>query len=329
MKLYNILIIGSSADVVNKITNWLKKDMAITTAKDLIEAKDLLQKKHWNLVITDINLENSNVLEITKMVKISSPFTPVLIITANQKIDFILAALEFHADALVFRPLEKNKLVETVYKLVNEARPSREKQNVILAIGAHPDDVEIGCGGSLVLHQLNQDSIHILTLSLGERGGDPQLRKIEAEQAARELNANLYLYNLMDTQISNTSVTINYIEKVIKEVNPTHIYTHSLHDSHQDHRNVHHATLVAARKVKNIYCYASPSSTVNFKPNLFIDIKSVLERKLEIIALYKSQSVSKPYLSSELVCATAAFWGRYINYSMAEAMEVIRQQQIS
>ena len=75
----------------------------------------------------------------------------------------------------------------------------------------------------------------------------------------------------------------------IDEIQPTTIYTHTIRDVHQDHRNVHSATLVAARGISRVFCYQAPSTTVEFKPTRFVAIDEFLERKIEVIQAYASQ----------------------------------------
>jgi LmbE family N-acetylglucosaminyl deacetylase len=202
------------------------------------------------------------------------------------------------------------------------ARPARRK---VLAIGAHPDDIEVGCGGALAKHRARDDSVMILLLSRGSSGGDPLARIEEGRGAANLLGAAIELCDIADTRIPEDGATIAAIQKAVLTFRPTHVYTHSLHDTHQDHRNAHRATIVAARETPNIYCYQSPSSTLDFRPNYFIDISSHIERKLALIAFHQSQTSKRANLDRDLIVATARFWGRYAGYCLAEPMEIIRQ----
>ena len=110
-------------------------------------------------------------------------------------------------------------------------------------------------------------------MSRGARGGPDDARAGESAQAARLLGASLYLEDMEDTRISESDPTIGAISAVITEVRPTMLYTHSIHDVHQDHRNTHRAAMVAAREVGSVFCFQSPSATVDFRPTRFIDIE--------------------------------------------------------
>jgi LmbE family N-acetylglucosaminyl deacetylase len=111
---------------------------------------------------------------------------------------------------------------------------------------------------------------------------------------------------------------------VIGEVQPTMIYTHSLHDVHQDHRNTHRAVMVAARKIGRVFCFQSPSATVEFRPTRFVRIDAQLDAKLAAIDAFGSQVALREYLEPELISATARYWSRFGEGRYAEAFEVIR-----
>ena len=173
---------------------------------------------------------------------------------------------------------------------------------------------DIGCGGALAKHHADYDVLHILTLSRGAAGGDVNTRAVEAQDAANLVGARLEMANLRDTGITDGAETISIIEAAIRELRPTHVYTHSLEDTHQDHRAVHAASLVAARGVPNVYCYQTPSSTVEFKPHRFVDITHYIERKIALIGAYKS------------LVDRARYWGRFAGYVLAEPLRIVRQR---
>ena len=169
-------------------------------------------------------------------------------------------------------------------------------RSVVLAIGAHPDDVEIGVGGLLAAHRAAGDSVIILTLCRGDRGGDAEHRQHESLAAAELIGARLFLEDLEDTKISPADPTVSIIERIVDEVGPSVVYTHSQHDRHQDHRAVHHAASVATRRVPTLACFQSPSATVDFHPNRFVPIDGYTDTKLALLAVF-CHSVGDPRLS--------------------------------
>ena len=132
--------------------------------------------------------------------------------------------------------------------------------------------------------------------------------------------------NLRDTHITDGAETISIIEAAIRDLHPTHVYTHSLEDTHQDHRAVHAASLVAARGVPNVYCYQTPSSTVEFKPHRFVDITHHIEQKIALIGAYKSQVDRMESIQPDVIVSTARYWGRFAGYVLAEPLRIVRQR---
>ena len=322
---YKILLIEPNHNVARSILNWLQNHAEVTHVLDSDDCKKKVALADWDLVITDMNSPEMDDLDITIMVKNVNPETSLLIVTEDKKVDFIISAMQNHADGLLFKPLQEKEFVSKVLRLAEESRNRRFKsKKIVLAIGAHPDDVEFGCAGTLAKHRADGDSLNILTLSMGEVGGDSSIRKQESQKAAEIQNAQLFMGRFVDTDINHSASTIQFIEKIVQEIQPTHIYTHSFHDSHQDHRSTYQATITACRKIPNLYCYLSPSSTVDFKPNVFINIDRFIEAKLLILGAFSSQYAIRPYLEPDLIKATARYWGRFSNYHLVEPMEVIK-----
>jgi LmbE family N-acetylglucosaminyl deacetylase len=264
---------------------------------------------------------------LLKHVKDHFRWTATLLATHNQDAQFLRQAVKCRIDGLIFRPSTSTEFIEQALllaKAVNARR--RRQQKRVLAIGAHPDDVEIGCGGALAKHHADYDVLHILTLSRGAAGGDVNLRSVEAHNAAALVGARLEMANLRDTFITDGAETISIIEAAIRELQATHVYTHSLEDTHQDHRAVHAASLVAARGVPNVYCYQTPSSTVEFKPHRFVDITHYIEKKIALIGAYKSQVDRMESIQPDVIVSTARYWGRFAGYVLAEPLRIVRQR---
>jgi LmbE family N-acetylglucosaminyl deacetylase len=264
---------------------------------------------------------------LLKYVKDNFRWTATLLATASQDPQFLRQAVKCRIDGLLFRPMAPTEFVEQVLLLAKAVNASRRRQQKrVLAIGAHPDDVEIGCGGALAKHHADYDALHILTLSRGAAGGDVNTRAVEAQDAAALVGARLEMANLRDTAITDGAETISIIEAAIRELHPTHVYTHSLEDTHQDHRAVHTASLVAARGVPNVYCYQTPSSTVEFKPHRFVDITHYIEQKIALIGAYKSQVDRMESIQPDIILSTARYWGRFAGYVLAEPLRIVRQR---
>jgi LmbE family N-acetylglucosaminyl deacetylase len=324
-----ILVVTAEDAVISALRSRFDPDSTVSLAitADTESATRILAAARVDLVALDPAVTSGG-FALLKHVKDQYRWTTTLVGTYNQDPEFLRQAIKCRIDGLMFRrPDALAEFVEHVGMLAGAANATRlREQKRVLAIGAHPDDVEIGCGGALAKHHAHYDILHILTLSRGAAGGDVNIRMVEAHNAAAQLNARLVMTNLRDTHITDGAETISIIETAIRELRPTHVYTHSLEDTHQDHRAVHAATLVAARDVPNVYCYQAPSATTEFKPQRFVDITHYIDKKIDLIGAYKSQLDRMESIQPDVILSTARYWGRFAGYVLAEPLSIVRQR---
>lgn len=176
----------------------------------------------------------------------------------------------------------------------------------ILAIGAHPDDIELGCGGLLIKAARQGHEVHMYSLTRGAASGDPNQRTKELMQSAKFIGAkNLWIDNFDDSKLAVSNDLINHIEFFINKVDPELIITHSHGDVHHDHRAIALSTVEAGRFVSNILSYEIPL-TKNFSPQVFFDITDVVDDKVELIKIFWSQQ-SKLYLKANGIKGLAEY----------------------
>lgn len=221
----------------------------------------------------------------------------------------------------------------------------------ILAIGVHPDDVELSCSGTLLKHMAMGKKCGILDLTCGELGtrGSAELRLVEATNAAKILGiavrdnlemADGFFENNKEYQIS--------IIKKIREYQPEIILCNAVSDRHPDHGRA--AQLVAeasfysglikvetaydgfkqqAWRPKAVYHYIQDRQ---LKPNFVVDITAFVDKKMEAIKAFKSQFYdpdSKEPESPitvknffELIKGKMSIFGRDAGYDYAEGFTV-------
>jgi LmbE family N-acetylglucosaminyl deacetylase len=202
----------------------------------------------------------------------------------------------------------------------------------IVSIGAHPDDVEQGMGGTLAKHARMGHSVHIIlcTLGIGGESGDPKRRENEAVAAARVLGAKLHSLNYPVLKLNKPSIEFEILmKKTIDEIYPDRIYVHSPFDYHQIHVAVSECTVRAAKDVRQLLFYECISSTnPDFKPNAYVDITNFIHMKLNCIKLHDTQS-NKLYLNQNVtrsIAQTRYLLGKLGNdpSGMAEAFAIHR-----
>lgn len=227
----------------------------------------------------------------------------------------------------------------------------------ILVIVAHPDDEVLGMGGLITKYTKNNDHVKIVIMATGilarreisknnSNNNDKtkfkkQIEKLqkEAKNAAKIMGVkDLEFLDFPDNEmdvISNLKIT-KKIEKIIEKFNPDKLYTHSSTDINVDHRVIFNSVLTATRphsntSVKELISFETPSSTEwnfeeTFLPNLFVDISTELQTKMDAIKAYKTEIRKFPHPRSvEGLEIIAKRWGMVSGFNCAEAYHMIRR----
>lgn len=190
----------------------------------------------------------------------------------------------------------------------------------VLAIGAHPDDIELGCGGSIAKLTAAGARVRALVLSKGRRGVlSDHDREAETYAALALLGvSDVAIHDFPDTLLwQHVNDMIELIEGHVRELQPQRVYTMFQHDRHQDHRAVYEASSIACRSVPQFLGYETPSCYPHFMPTLFEGIGTVLELKVAALKRHASQG-SRIYMQEEKVRAAAGFRGAQVNTGPAE-----------
>lgn len=197
----------------------------------------------------------------------------------------------------------------------------------ILAIGAHPDDIEFGCGGSLIKYTRKGHRLSLLVMTGGALGGPADVRMAEQQASRRVLGAEeIFWGGFEDTHLTVGIDLIRKIEQVIETVKPEFIFCNFPDDTHQDHRHLAQAIMSATRYIRNVLFYEGPT-TQNFNPQVYVDIADTLEAKLEALRSHRSQ-VMKTNIEDlsiiEVARSSANFRGIQGRVKYAEAFHSLR-----
>lgn len=198
----------------------------------------------------------------------------------------------------------------------------------ILVIGAHPDDIEIGCGGTLLklLEENYYIDVHYMTFTYGGIKDEPRIRYEEIRKSLNYLeieSTNHYVFDYEDTNLEKSyPKIIDDIETVTRKTDFQYVITHNPFDPHHDHLTVSKATVEALRKSDcSILMYESISTNNRFKPNFYNILSGkIMERKLELLELFKSQIDKNYEINRDSVLTLAKYRAMQIhNYNYAES----------
>ena len=195
-----------------------------------------------------------------------------------------------------------------------------EAVNTVLALGAHPDDLELGCGATLA--KLTEAGVRVRAVILtdGAKGApEGSNRAHETRAALGSLGVeDVQLHSFPDTRLhEHLNELIGVIEQHVRDVSPDRVYTMFDGDRHQDHRAVYEASAVACRKVRQLLGYETPSSYPNFVPTVFEPVDDFIERKVEALKLHRSQG-DRLYMHEEKIRSAAHFRGVQVDLGQTE-----------
>ncbi len=207
----------------------------------------------------------------------------------------------------------------------------------ILAVGAHLDDIEISCGGTLAKAIENGHEVKTLIMSRSgytnkegsvQRSDDTAV--IEGTKALNVLGiTDIEILQFETKDIPWVSDVVNAIDLCIDKYDPDIIFTHHPFDTHQAHVGVSNATVSAARRRNTVFFYEpiTPSgrSYVAFRPQLYVDISQTIEKKIASLREHKTEYNkfgAEDWI--EGVHARCGFRGYEIGTKYAEAFEVLR-----
>lgn len=215
----------------------------------------------------------------------------------------------------------------------------------ILVIAAHPDDEILGVGGTIRRHALAGDEVHILIACEGVsmRYAEEHRRRLQqqSQRAAEILGVKSVSFGDLPDQKLDTLALVDVIatvERAVETARPSTVYTHFGGDVNRDHQILFQAVQVATRPyaapgVRETLVFETPSSTEwgapsvhgAFQPEVYVDISSTLEAKIDAFCCYEREVRPAPHpRSPESLRARAETWGSHIGVRAAEPFQVVR-----
>jgi len=322
---YRILLVDHDLDALAR----LKAGLELATGAQL-----LVTDPHYVLatvakLLPDVVLAGAGSMELIPAMRDERPGIPVVIMTATPTLDDAVRAVRHGATEFLTEvpPTEAlaTRLLELATAFRAGASGARRRQTV-LAIGAHPDDVEAGVGGILAAHRSMGDDLTILTLSKGRRDGGVELAWAEGSASAAIIGARLVLEDHLHTGFAGVLAAITAL---VETIEPTIVYVHSKNDRRQDHRVVHEAAVTACEEVPTVACYHGTTGTIDFAPTRFVPIDGFTEVKLAMLASFATRGERPEYLSPDFALASARYWSQYGQGSFCEPLEIIRESLLS
>jgi N-acetylglucosamine malate deacetylase 1 len=200
----------------------------------------------------------------------------------------------------------------------------------VLALGAHPDDLELGVGGTLALLARAGANVIMAIVSVPNNLAE---RKEEAKRSADLLGASRVQFLFPDqcsrVEDLKTYELVDRVDDLVREHQPAVLLSHGLANFHKDHVLVYNACVAAQRlNFFDLFCY-HPTSTrpipLPFFPQAYVDISETVNVKMDAIKAHASQFGARG-LDTVHFLDVARHYGRLAGVEFAEGLEVVRMK---
>lgn len=203
----------------------------------------------------------------------------------------------------------------------------------VLGVGAHYDDLELGCSGTLIKHIQKGDKVMLLVITdssyknpNGDIIRDANVAYQEGLNAANIIGAELICLNYKTFIVPFGEILTKEINRYIEEFKVDIIYSHWVHDLHRDHQFTGKNTLMAGRHVPRFLMYRSNyyDTERQFHGNFYSDISEVMDQKIEVIKSHKSELERVRYKWLDFIRKQNENDGQIIGVDYAECFEIVR-----
>ena len=207
----------------------------------------------------------------------------------------------------------------------------------ILAIGAHFDDVELGCGGALAAHAARGDEVYVFVATVSgftnqydQSVRSSEMARAEAEEAMKFLGVKkMFCGDFKTLQVEFVDELNIQILRLVEQLGIEQVYTHWTGDIHHDHQAVARASLHSCRHVPRFLMYRSNwyHSTLDFRGNFYVDITEHWHAKEQAIRAHKSEMERTGAKWISFFRNEAENAGQRIGVRFAEVYEVVKWLQ--
>ena len=201
--------------------------------------------------------------------------------------------------------------------------------STVLAIGAHPDDVELAAGGMAARWSRTGSRVVIAVVTVPS---DYARRRREAERAAGILDCELRVLaeggqrRIEDLKPDDL---VSLLDEQIRQLSPAVVLVHGASDTHHDHVLVHDAA-VSCQRLQQFDCFSYHPNfcrpvPVRFEPHVYVDISATIEMKMAAIDAHESQFAERG-IRTDIFREIAQLTGRFVGVPYAEGLEINRMR---
>ena len=293
-------------------------DFEVTTAPDGDIGAALIVSRQWIFAIVDLVLPGKDGVEVIQAGRKKYPDLPIMFVSASTNEALIDAAFRAGANHRLTKPIDPDDVLARIRDYTSPVKP--EHAITVMAVGACPGEVEMGCGGVLCKHRAAGHRIAIVNLA---GGGDPNSGLAEgARLAADLLDATMENMGEETDHVADLDGATAVLKNLFETSRPGILYVPTASSDRPSSVESHRVALPLAEGVPNVMAYQDPGAT-DFRPQVFVGLVPQMTHKLKLVALYDKFGLKN--VSTELAKARARYWGRYADPYEVEPFEVIRR----
>lgn len=320
---YRVLYVEDAFDqalLVKAFFNALP-GFTVIHVQDGDQAMERLESERWDLIVTDLNLPGADGFTIIRRARQLFPSLPILVTTGYTQAHYEEQALRAGADQVMIKPLTQNDFVSRVWAMMERQDVFEVPEpKVVLAIEGRLGDAEMGCGGTLMRALEDEASVVVVPILMGKDDASPMELKaasISADILGVELRVDRTLFGDLRAQK-------DLIERTLNELRPTTLYLPMADDRDTSRREASTLATDASVEVENVFAYETATTSLDFTPSHFVDVRAQMVMKMEALAAYQSVGAPRADLRPRMAQAYARYWGRFRDFSEVEAFQAIR-----
>ncbi len=258
--------------------------------------EELITAREWGFAIVELVLSGKDGVEVIRAGRSKHFDLPIMFVSASSNPSLIEAAFRAGANHHLERPIDPQEVLTQILGFTSAV--DLDSPPTVVAVGARPGDLEMGCGGILCKHRAEGHRIAIVNLA---GGGDPHSGVAESGRlAAQLLDARMINFGDESHRIADVDAAMATLKGVFEAASPGMLYVPTLSSDRPSSIQIHKIAMRLADDVPNVLAYQDPGSTVDFRPRLFIDLAPQMAHKLELVCYRNSiPKARSPAVGSE------------------------------
>ena len=315
-----VLLVEDAMDHALLVMTFLRAGgpYEVTHVQDGDRAIRMLDDRTFDLLVTDLNLPGTDGFQVMRHVTGAGLDIPMLAITGYTDPQHSEEAYRAGAGRVLHKPLLKEEVLAAVVELLPDDLFERQRSRGVLAVGARPGDVEVGCGGALSRHAEAGQDVVVLLLDRHLRKGAVDASGA-AQRSAEHLGARLVLGDEALGAAGGPAEKQLFVGRLAEELDPRVAYAPWSRDDDTDRAVTGRLAAAALQDVPLVLAYPTATTGDAFEPDRFTDVGDQLAHKAEALAYYQGLGANRKDLEADFIQERATHWGRLAGADEAEA----------